>query len=115
MQTVPLIVITAIGGLVALFFSAGWTSYKEKKLPETPVLFRWFVTGLLTSGLGAYAWLFGAGGDPSSLLESVGEALEVKEVVKTLTSAVSSGATDAAHAVGDAASAMELNIGMPSF
>jgi hypothetical protein len=115
MQTVPLLVITMIGGLVALFFSAGWASYKEKKLPETPVLFRWFVTGLLTSGLGAYAWLFGAGGDPSALLESVGEALEVKEVVKTLTSAVNSGAAEAVQAAGDAVSAMELNVGMPSF
>lgn len=116
MQTIPLIVITAIGGLIALFFAAGWTSYKEKKLPETPVLFRWFVTGLLTSGLGAYAWLFGAGGDASALLETVGEALEVKEVVKTLTSAVHTGATEVVGAAGEVASAaMELNVGMPSF
>ena len=109
MQTVPLLVLTAIGGLLFLFFAAGWSSYKEHKLPETPMLFRWFVTGLLTSGLGAYAWLFGAGGDPNTLLESVGNALEVKDVMKTLTSAAGGAASDAA------ASIAELNVGMPSF
>jgi len=104
-----LIVMTIIGGCVALFAAAGWGSYKEKKLPATPVLFRWFIAGLLTSGLGAYAWLFGAGGDPSALIEKVGNALEVKEVMEGLSSAVG-GAAEAATAAAD-----ELTVGMPSF
>ena len=112
MQTLPLIVLTTVGGLLFLFFAAGWTSYKEKKLPETPMLFRWFVTGLLTSGLGAYAWLFGAGGDPNALLESMGNALEVEDVMKTLTSAAGGAAANVASAT---AAAAELNVGMPSF
>lgn len=104
-----LIVMTAIGGFLALFSAAGWSSYKEKKLPATPTLFRWFVAGILTAGLGSYAWLFGAGGDPSALLGHVGEALEVKEVVETLTSAVGSTAKEAVE------TASELTVGMPSF
>jgi hypothetical protein len=109
MQTLYLIVMTAIGGLITLFGAAGWGSYSEKKLPATPVLFRWFVTGTLGAGLGAYAWLYGAGGDPSKLLESVGEALEVKSVMEGLTSAVASTTGVAKEA------ASELTVGMPTF
>jgi hypothetical protein len=111
MQTLYLIVMTAIGGLLSLFAAAGWGSYTEKKLPATPVLFRWFVTGTLGAGLSAYAWLYGAGGDPTKFLESMGEALEVKGVMEGLTSAVG-GATEAAEA---AASVPELTVGMPTF
>ena len=100
---------TAIGGLITLFAAAGWGSYSEKKLPATPVLFRWFVTGTLGAGLGAYAWLYGAGGDPTKFLESVGDALEVKSVMEGLTSAVGS-AKDAAKEA-----AFELTVGMPAF
>ena len=114
MQTTYLIALTAIGGCIALFASAGWSSYTDKKLPATPVLFRWFVTGILVTGLGAYAWLFGAGGDPSTLLEKVGDALEVKEMMKGLTSAVGGGATEIAKVIGGVNST-ELNVGMPSF
>ncbi|NBT46935.1 MAG: hypothetical protein EBT07_03825 [Actinobacteria bacterium] len=114
MQTLYLIVMTAIGGLLTLFAAAGWGSYSEKKLPAMPVLFRWFVTGTLGAGLGAYAWLYGAGGDPTKMLESMGEALEVKGVMEGLTSAVSSGG--AASLVEQVAeSASELTVGMPAF
>ncbi len=71
-----------------MFGAAGWSSYKDKKLPNTPDLFRWFVAGSLSSGLAAYAWMFGAGGDPSALLEKLGDTLEMKEIAETLTSAV---------------------------
>jgi hypothetical protein len=52
------------------------------------ILFRLFLAGIVTSGAGAYAWLFGAGGDPMKALESVGEALEVKEVLNSLSTSV---------------------------
>lgn len=117
MQTLYLSVLALLGGFFALFVSAGWSSYKEKKLPTTPTLFRWFVTGLLSAGLASYAWIFGAGGDPGALLGSVGDALEVKEVMQTLTSAVG----NAREAVEDAAkktaavAAEGIKVGMPSF
>ena len=120
MQTLYLFVMAALGGFLALFGAAGWSSYKEKKLPATPMLFRWFVTGLLAAGLGGYAWVFGAGGDPGSLLDKVGDALEVKEVVATLTSAVGGtgeAAADAAQKASEAAAtaASTLKVGMPTF
>ena len=113
MQTMYLIVITILGGCVALFAAAGWSSYKDKKLPATPVLFRWFISGLLTTGLGAYAWLFGAGGDPAALLEKFSDALEVKEVMEGLSSAVGGAAEGAAKAAAGAVE--ELTVGMPTF
>jgi hypothetical protein len=109
MQTIALLIMTIIGGLLSLFGAAGWSSFKEKKLPDTPVLFRWFVSGLLVSGLGGYAWIYGAGGDPSALLEQVSGALEVKEVMETLTSAAGSTAKAATESVA------ELSVGMPAF
>lgn len=114
MQTLYLIVFTALGGLFALFASAGWSSYKEKKIPGTKTLFQWFVTGLLSAGLASYAWIFGAGGDPSALMEKVSDALEVKEVVETLTSAVGSGAVAAAEKAAETA-VETLTVGMPTF
>ncbi len=96
-----------------MFSAAGWSSYKEKKLPNTPDLFRWFVAGSLSSGLAAYAWIFGAGGDPNTLLEKLGDSLEVKEIAETLTSAVSSAATESAKKVAEGAA--ELTVGMPTF
>jgi hypothetical protein len=109
MQTIALLIMTIIGGLLSLFGAAGWSSFKEKKLPDTPVLFRWFISGLLVSGLGGYAWIYGAGGDPSALLDKVGGALEMKEVMETLTSAAGTSATVASTVVP------ELNVGMPAF
>ena len=108
MHTMYLIIFTAIGGLIALFAAAGWGSYKEKKLPATSVLFRWFITGILTTGLAAYAWIFGAGGDPGKLVEKLGDALEVKEVLEGLSAAVEGGET---HKSDE----NELKVGMPTF
>jgi len=119
MQTVYFIVFTVLGGVLAVFASAGWTSYTEHKLPDTHSLFRWLLAGTLTSGLAAYAWLFGAGGDPSAMLASMGDALDVKEVVKTLSSAVHSTAEVvepvAATIVSAKETASELTLGMPTF
>lgn len=126
MSTAYLILFTLLGGGLALFIAAGWSSYKENKLPENSVLFRWFVAGSFTCGVAAYAYLFGAGGDPTSMFQSIGESLEIKEVVETLTSAVATGATAAAAISGSESqnqkksravseSGEELKIGMPNF
>jgi hypothetical protein len=116
MATLYLIVLTALGGFLALFGAAGLSSYKDKKLPATPMLFRWFVAGALSAGLGAYAWLFGAGGDPTTILEKLGESFEVKEVMETLNSAVGSAAAGAAESVAEAAdAASEMTVGLPRF
>jgi hypothetical protein len=112
MQTMYLIISIILGGCLALFGAAGWSSYKDKKLPSTPDLFRWFVAGSLGSGLATYGWMFGAGGDPSALLEKLGDSLEVKEIAETLTSAVGGAAESAKKAAEGAA---ELTVGMPSF
>ena len=131
MSSTPyLILFTLLGGGLALFIAAGWSSYKENKLPENSVLFRWFIAGSFTCGIAAYAYLFGAGGDPTSMFQSIGESLEIKEVVETLTSAVESGATVATAAAAAVSSSSgeshkkpraasesgeELKIGMPNF
>ena len=132
MSTAYLILFTLLGGGLALFIAAGWSSYKENKLPENSVLFRWFVAGSFACGVAAYAYLFGAGGDPTSMFQSIGDSLEIKEVVETLTSAVATGAS-VASAVGATVSSAtssgetvkkpravsesgeELKIGMPNF
>lgn len=113
MNSLYLIVFGIIGGVLALFGAAGWSSFQYKKLPDNSTLFRWFVTGILGSGLAGYAWIFGAGGDPSALVEKVGDVLEVKDVVETLTSAVGGAAKTAGDAV--AAAGNELTVGMPRF
>ncbi len=110
-----------------MFAAAGWGSYSEKKLPATPMLFRWFITGLLGSGLGSYAWLYGANGDPTKLIEQISESLEVKQVMEGLTQAagtVASAAASAANAAPAAAAtavetvvdtANDITVGMPTF
>lgn len=116
MTTLYLIVLTALGGLLALFGAAGLSSYKDKKLPATPMLFRWFIAGALSAGLGAYAWLFGAGGDPTAILETLSESFEVKEVIETLNSAVSSAAAGVTASMTEAAEgAAEMTVGLPRF
>ena len=112
MPTLYLLIMAALGGLFSLFAAAGWGSYSEKKIPATPILFRWFVTGVLGSGIAAYAWVFGAGGDPSKLLESVSDALEVNQVMEGLSAAVNNTNSAVAEI---AQSASEITIGMPSF
>ena len=126
MSTTYLIIFTLLGGGLALFIAAGWSSYKENKLPENSVLFRWFVAGSFTCGIAAYAYLFGAGGDPTSMFQSLGESLEIKEVVETLTSAVAvGGAVASATTTSDepvvkksramSEGTEELKVGMPNF
>lgn len=112
MPTLYLIISIILGGCLALFAAAGWSSYKDKKLPNTPDLFRWFVAGSLSSGLAAYAWMFGAGGDPEALIGKLSESLEVKQIAETLTSAVG-GALEGAKKAAE--SAGEMTVGMPTF
>jgi len=88
MQTASLIVITLVGGVFVPFAVAGYTSYTEKTIPDIKILFRFFLAGIVVFGASAFAWLFGAGGDPGKVLESVGEALEVKDVLHTLSAGV---------------------------
>ena len=121
MSTAYLILFTLLGGGLALFIAAGWSSYKENKLPENSMLFRWFVAGSFTCGIAAYAYLFGAGGDPTSMFQSIGESLEIKEVVETLTSAVTTTSAVVAASGGEkkartmSEGGEELKIGMPNF
>lgn len=112
MLTAYLIAASVLGGLLTLFVAAGWGSYKDKKLPENPVLFRWFVTGVLLAGLGIYAWMYGAGGNPEAIVESLKETLEVKTIVEGLSSAVGGAAETV---VAEVAAVPELTVGMPSF
>jgi hypothetical protein len=114
MQTASLIVITLVGGLVIPFAVAGWTSYNDGKLPDMKILFRLFLAGIVTSGAGAYAWLFGAGGDPMKTLESVGEALEVKEVLSSLSASVKESAVEAEKESPIEAD-NEISVGVPPF
>ena len=105
--SVYFIIFTIVGGLLALFGVAGWSSYNSKKLPELAILFRSFLAGIFGSGLAAYAWLFGFNGDPSKLIEQVSDALEVKETLETL--------TQAAGATESASTGEEMKVGMPNF
>ena len=107
MQT-PVFIGSALGGgVLSSFAAAGWSSYKDSKLPDVASLFRWFLVGLITVGCAAYAWLFGAGGDPSTLITSVGEVLEVKEVIETI--------SGSAAAIPPSLQVQEITIGMPKF
>jgi hypothetical protein len=81
MDTLYFIIITVLGGLFALFFASGWASYKHKKIPETPILFRWFIAGIFASGLAAYTWIFGYGGNVSEVVEAIGGALDVGTLI----------------------------------
>ncbi len=104
---------------MALFVAAGWGSYKDKKVPEKAILFRWFIAGLVASGLLGYAWIFGAGGDVSGMMQRITETLDVDTVVKAvslsaLTASVSGGGASAA-AAAEEDKKDELQVGMPSF
>lgn len=112
MQTASLLVITLVGGLAIPFAVAGWTSYSNGKLPDLKILFRLFLAGIVTSGAGAYAWLFGAGGDPMKALESVGEALEVKEVLNSLSTSVKEPSMEKESPTETDG---EINVGIPPF
>ena len=48
--TASFVMTTVVGTVFVLFSLAGWSSYKDKKLPSTPILFRWLIPGLVASG-----------------------------------------------------------------
>ena len=106
------------GGCLALFVSAGWGSYKNKKVPEKAILFRWFIAGLVASGLLGYAWIFGSGGDVSGMMQRISETLDVDTVVKAVSlSALTAGMStkESKDAKEDEEKKDELQVGMPSF
>ena len=119
MNTLYFLGIALGGGLLATFLSAGWSSFKEKKIPEKGILFRWFVAGLVAAGLAAYAWIFGSGGDVGEVMSRIGGALDIENVMKLSTVAGAIGL--ASTSTSDDAAAEpepkkdELQIGMPKF
>jgi hypothetical protein len=116
MQTSYFILFTVLGGLIAIFVLAGWTSYSEGKLPERMTMFQWFLAGITASGLSSYIWLFGAGGDPSKVLDLVSKTLEVKDLLPTMGgggSAVASEPKEEKPVVK--ADPTEITVGMPNF
>lgn len=113
MQSVYFLLFTLLGGVLATFAVAGWSSYSEGKLPELQAMFRWFLAGITAAGLSAYVWLFGAGGDPTKLLESVTKTLEVKEMMENITTSVG-GATEPETVLAKE-KPTEITVGMPNF
>jgi len=69
-------------------------------------LFRWFMAGTVTSGLGSYVYLFGANGDPTTLLQNLGDAMEVNKVVETITTASTASVPEKEN---------DITVGMPGF
>jgi hypothetical protein len=114
MQSVYFLLFTLLGGVIATFAVAGWSSYSEGKLPELQAMFRWFLAGITAAGLSAYVWLFGAGGDPTKLLESVTKSLEVKEMMENITSSVGGGAVEPENILVKE-KPTEITVGMPNF
>ena len=112
MQTTALVILTIVGGILTLFGVAGYSSYKHNKLPEKPTLFRWFVAGLIGAGAASYAWLFGANGNPSEVINHVSEMLEVTDY--NIVDAVSK-ATENISSRPRTQSMSEINVGMPNF
>jgi hypothetical protein len=98
METVYFLGLMFLGGICAIFLAAGWSSYKEKKIPETPILFRWFVAGVVSFGLAAYTWIFGYGGNVEETIKTLGDALAIDSLPTSSSS--ESGA---------------LNVGLPNF
>jgi len=117
MLTVYLIAFTILGGLLASFAIAGWSSYSEGKLPATPTIFRWFLAGITASGLSAYVWLFGAGGDPEKMIQSVSQALEVNEIIEKLSggSVEPDTKTQVKEKEKEKEKPTEITVGMPNF
>ena len=126
METLYFLAIALGGGLLAIFLSAGWSSFKHKKIPEKGILFRWFVAGIVAAGLLSYAWIFGSGGDMGDVVNRITGALDLENVLKlTATMGTVAAATEA---FGDAEEAKEakeakegkegkeeMKIGMPNF
>jgi hypothetical protein len=109
MQSAYFIAISLIGGILFAFFAVGWASYKDKKIPEKAVIFRWFVAGMVAAGLGAYAYIFGSGGDIGEIVKNVSESFDVGAIIKMTT-----GATEELVDVAVSA-AEEIKVGMPNF
>jgi hypothetical protein len=109
MQTIYFLAITVIGGLLFAFFATGWGSYKDKKLPDTPVMFRWFVAGAVAAGLAAYAYIFGSGGDVGEVIKTLSENLELSALTK-LTQVATEEVQEAMTSVSE-----EIKVGMPNF
>ena len=108
MQTPAFIILALAGGFLTLFGVAGYSSYKYNKLPENSTLFRWFIAGLIAAGSGAYAWIFGANGNPTEMISQVSEILEVNNVLESV-SQVTSATRPRSQSVSD------INVGMPNF
>ena len=101
------------GGLLALFLSAGWGSFKHKKVPEKAILFRWFVAGLVGAGLLAYAWIFGSGGDVGDLIQKISTtSIDLNQVVKA--AAAGGAAITSALAVGTTGESTDCPDGLSS-
>jgi hypothetical protein len=120
METFYFMGIALGGGLLASFLSAGWSSFKHKKLPEKGILFRSFVAGLVTAGLLAYAWIFGSGGDMGDVVNRIGDALDLQNVMKLTTVAgalnfVGSSGSSGTDEKAQDLQKEELQIGMPKF
>ncbi len=117
MNTLYFLGIALGGGLLATFLSAGWSSFKEKKIPEKGILFRWFVAGLVAAGLAAYAWIFGSGGDVADVVQRIGGALDIENVMKlsTVAGAIGLASTSDDSAAEPEPKKDELQIGMPKF
>lgn len=111
MQTTALVILTIVGGFLTLFGSAGYSSYKYSKLPENSTLFRWFIGGVIAAGCGAYAWLFGANGNPTDMISHVSEMLEVENVLDSVSKATETITNNRPRAQ----SISEINVGMPNF
>jgi hypothetical protein len=118
MQSLYLLGIALGGGILAVFISAGLGSYKEKKIPEKGILFRWFVAGLVAAGLCAYAWIFGSGGDVAGMTSRIVEALDLGTVTKLLSfSALTAGTLAAEKEEEPKKEQTEdvLEVGIPTF
>lgn len=118
MKSLYLLGISLLGGVIAVFGSAGWSSYKHQKVPERGVLFRWFVAGVVALGLSAYVWIFGANGDVSQIMSQMSGALDLTALTKlasvgALVATATGGSTEGA--VSDVEETPELTVGMPTF
>lgn len=110
MDTLYFILITVLGGVLALFFASGWSSYKHKKIPEIPILFRWFIAGVVSSGLAAYTWIFGYGGNVQDVVEAIGGALDVSNIMP-----IGDSNNDAQHATRSRSNTEIITVGLAPF
>jgi hypothetical protein len=126
MSTLYFLGISLGGGLLALFLAAGWGSYKEKKIPEKGILFRWFVAGLVACGLAAYVWIFGSGGNVGEIITKIGGALDLESFLKLASiggaAAAATSAEETVETLQESSNMVtveekkpELKVGMPNF